>query len=278
MISESIKAQIRTLWKGSNPSEESCGVIAEDHAIPCQNLALAPGSVDKEYYEKKGLPVPPTRDEDFILAIPSGVKAEAIWHVHYTDLMPGELSFGDIEKCKFNRNQLPYILYRPKFDEHTPECWDYYDPKLANPFPLTNTKDPATLDFYLGWHFIWGRSDCFALVRCYFLGKLGIDIGDFKRPDRNARRTFPQPEYVAPWKAEENGFVRIPRGEVVRINDVVEIAQKGGSNANHIAVIIDDTAMQMLHSPGRGDVSKVEVYSDYWQSRTVNHFRHKNFA
>lgn len=258
MIPDSIKRQIRE-FHAANPTQENCGVIAEGHAIPCKNMAIDPS-------------------EDFMLTLPGGVNAETIWHSHCRDTQPGELSFEDIERCKFQRSQIPYLLYRPAFDEHTPECWDYFDPRSPNPFPLTNHKDPNTLDFYLGWRFVWGRSDCFALVRCYFLGKLGIDIGDFKRPDYKARRTFPQPEYVAPWKAEENGFVRVPRGEAVRTNDVVEIAQKGGVNANHIAVIVDDVAMQMLHNPNLRDLSNVETYSDYWQSRTVNHFRHRNFS
>lgn len=258
MIPDSIKRQIRE-HHAANPSEENCWIIAEDHAIPCPNLAN-------------------DKSEDFVLALPGGVMPEVVWHSHCKDTQPGELSFTDIERCKFNRNQLPYGLYRPSFDEHTPECWDYFDPKSPNPFPLLNTKNPDSLDFYLGWRFIWGRSDCFALVRCYFLGILGIDIGDFKRPERNQRRTFPQPEYIAPWKAEEHGFVRIQRGEAVRTNDVIEIAQKGGVNANHIAVIVDDVAMTMLHSPSRLEVSRTEMYSQHWQSRTVNHFRHKNFA
>lgn len=258
MLTDSLKSQIRE-HHAANPTEENCGIIAEGHAVPCKNLASDPS-------------------QDFVLVLPGGVQPDAIWHSHCTDTQPGELTFTDIERCKFNRNALPYLLHRPEFDEHTPECWDYYDPKSPNPFPLTNTKNPNTLDFYLGWRFIWGRSDCFALVRSYFLGMLSIDIGDFKRPDRTARRTFPQPEYVAPWKAEENGFVRVPRGEVVRTNDVVEIAQYGGVNANHIAVITDDVAMMMLHNPDKKNVSTTEMYTDYWQSRTVSHFRHRNYS
>lgn len=250
MLTDSIKEQIR-IHALSRPNEEVCGIIVDGQAIALPNIA-------------------PDRSNDFACVIDR--KADAIYHSHCSDMMAGELSLEDIERCKSQRDKLPYILYHSVFD-----VFDLYNPTSPNPFPLTLKGDPSTLDFYTGWRFVWGRSDCFGLIRSYFLGMHGLDIGDFRRPTRKEQRTFPQPDYVPAWNGEKNGFVLMPRGETIRNYDVIEIAQRGGTNSNHIAVIVNDTGMQMLHSPSLKDVSKVELYGDFWQSRTTKHFRHKNF-
>ncbi|NEP57684.1 MAG: C40 family peptidase, partial [Symploca sp. SIO2G7] len=126
---------------------------------------------------------------------------------------------------------------------------------------------------YLNWRFVWGRSDCFALIRCYFLGVLGIDIGDFRRPSSDG---FPTIGWLTPWKAEKHSFVQMPAGTPVRKHDIIQIALKGGREPNHIGVIVNAERMQMLHNVSAEYTSQVGLYGSYWQTRTTHIFRHES--
>lgn len=251
VLTNSVKEAIAS-HASAYPNEEVCGVIIDGKAHRLPNTAT-----DKANHFQLDL--------SGIVFVP-----EAVYHTHWSDNQPGELSLDDIEMCRFCPEKLPYILYHTSFDE-----WDYYDPSVPNPFPLKMKGDPATLDFYLGWRFVWGRSDCFELVRCYYLGLLGIDIGNFRRPDPT---DFPTPNWLTPWKANENGFVAVPDGSPVQKHDVIQMALKGGKDPNHIGVIVDAERMTLLHNISADYTSQTGLYGNYWQQRTTHVFRHESLV
>lgn len=254
-------------------NKEGCGLITKnDGLIFCNNTHKNP----EENFE-------------YNPGIITGLSASdivCVWHSHIKDTAPAHLSFVDLEASRgFGKcpDKFPYLVYHTIFDQ-----WDYYDPDLANPYPFSSyypkpsklalSDDPTNWGYYAGMPFMWGRTDCFGLIRHYFIGVLGIDIGDFRRPPIENQDNFPSVGWISPWKGEENGFEIMPKGVDLRLHDVFEIAQSGGKEPNHIAVCVDAPRMQILHNPGiiTSNLANVEFYGKHWQSRTVKHLRHKN--
>lgn len=255
--------------------KEPCGIITKDfNYIHCQNQHPDP----KNYFAFNPGLITDLKSEDILL----------VWHSHISDTSPSYLSFQDLEASRgFGQcpEKYPYLLYHTVFKE-----WDYYDSDCANPFPLSPyspkpsklamSDDPSNWLFYVGMPFVWGRTDCFGIIRHYFLGVLGIDIGDFKRPSEEEQQKFPFVGWVNPWNYEENNFELMPKGEDLRTHDVLEIAQNGGKESNHIAVVVDSTRMQILHNPGiiTSNKANVEFYGKHWQARTTKHLRHRSLC
>ena len=273
LFSIETKDRIKELSRiAASRQEEACGLVLKTgNVVQCFNesenkadgFAISPG---KYGIEKSAI--------------------AAVWHSHWRDSDPAYLSFGDLEASRgfgMSPDRFPYLLYHTTFDE-----WDYYDPSLPNPFPFSpfaprpskyaESEDSSDWRFYIGMPFVWGRSDCFGLIRHYFLGK-NIEIGDFRRPTITQQDNFPPRDWTSPWNAEENGFIEL-KGEPIQQHDVFEIAQGGGKESNHIAVVVDVPGMIMLHSPGimSGNISVLEFYSNHWKYRTTKHLRHKNYA
>lgn len=254
-------------------NKEACGIITKDfkfyfcenqHSDPENNFSFNPALITKLTADDIGI----------------------IFHSHIVDTQPSYLSFADLEASRgygLCPEKYPYLLYHTVFKD-----WDYYDSCLGNPYPLSPyapkpskmalSDDSKRWEFYVGLPFVWGRTDCFGVIRHYFLGVLGLDIGDFKRPGEDVQKDFPNATWVNPWNYQKNGFEQMPLGEGLRQHDILEIAQTGGKESNHIAVVVDAVNMQILHSPGviTANVSNVEFYGKHWQSRTTKHLRHKS--
>jgi hypothetical protein len=257
----------------ANNQKESCGIITKDFDyIHCDNQHLEPNN----YFAFNPGLIKGLKSEDILL----------VWHSHILESSPSFLSFQDLEACRgFGKSpdKYPYLVYHTLFNE-----WDFYDSMSPNPYLLSPYKpkpskmalsdDPKRYDFYMGLPFVWGRTDCFGVIRHYFLGVLGLDIGDFRRPTEEEQKNFPGGDWINPWDYSKNNFELMPRGEDIRLHDVFEIAQNGGKESNHIAVVVDAVNMQILHSPGiiTSNVSNVEFYGKHWQVRTTRHLRHKS--
>ncbi|NES83318.1 MAG: hypothetical protein F6K10_18975 [Moorea sp. SIO2B7] len=250
-LTEYIKKQI-AIAAEEKPDEEVCGVIVNGKIIKLHNLH----SDKANHYQI---------DISKLTTIP-----DAVYHSHCHDHQSSHFSIDDIESCKSIPEKIPFVLYHTSFKE-----WDLYDPISPNPFPLTNNKDFKKLDAYIGWRFLWGRSDCFALVKSYFQGILAIDIGDFRRPEFDG---FPVPEWLVPWDAIAHGFCEIPRGTSVQKHDIIQIALRGGKQPNHIAVITNAERMEMLHILGFDYPSAIATYGKEWQRRTTKIFRHQQLV
>jgi hypothetical protein len=193
-------------------------------------------------------------------------QIRAIWHTHWSDSHPGHLTSDD---CWMSHgpNKLPIALYHSGF-----QCWDYYEPLCSNPWPLNGRGTyGGEIDSYTGWPFVWGRADCFALIRCYLLGAIGKDIGEWKRP---LLENFPHSEWsCTAWDRAANGLVEVD--DRIRQHDILEIAQGGGREPNHLAIVISVTEGQVkiLHNMGERYVSAADDYGGYWRARTVRRLR-----
>ena len=166
------------------------------------------------------------------------------------------MTYPDIATSQ--RSQLPIAMYHSQF-----QVWDYYEPNNPNPFPLSRPDfDPKDINSYVGWTSHWGRSDCFALIRCFYLGMFGIDVGEFSRPSLD---NFPTEDYVCP--CEGSNFPTISKHDKIKDYDAVGIALKGGLNANHAGIILPNN--MLLHAPSVGHCSKVEMFGKYWLNRTI---------
>lgn len=254
--------------------KEACGIITKDFKfIYCTNQHPDPSN-----YFAFNPALASLTPEDIAI----------VFHSHISETSPAYLTFQDLEASRgFEQcpEKYPYLLYHTVFKE-----WDYYDSGVANPYPLSPydpkpsklalSDDPTRWEFYVGLPFVWGRTDCFGLIRHYFFGALGVDIGDFKRPTFEQQKEFPYIGWVSPWRGEDNGFELMPKGEELRLHDVLEIAQNGGKESNHIAVVVDAPRMQILHNPGiiTSNIANMEFYGKHWQARTTKHLRHKSLC
>lgn len=221
--------------------KEQCGIIVNNSAIaltnhhedPCNHFHLSP----EELY--------PYQD-----------NIQALFHTHCREFHDGYLSYNDIRTAQMS--SLPIVLYHTMF-----ETWDYYDPSDSNPFPLEILDfEPKNIQSYVGIYSRWGRSDCFAIARSFYLGMFGIDIGEFSRC---SAENFPLDDYVCPWHGLD--FPTIEKHEELREYDALAIAIKGGLQPNHVAILLPGN--MILHSPLLDGMSKVESYGNFWRKRTL---------
>lgn len=247
LLTDKIKSKIlRAISICCNPLDklterEQCGIIVNGEAIalenkhsdPCNHFHLSP----QDLY--------PYQD-----------NIQAIFHTHCQNEHSGWLSYDDVRSAQMSA--LPIIVYHTSFD-----CWDYYDPGNPNPFPAINPNcDPHDINSYVGVPSQWGRSDCFAIARSFYLGKFNIDIGEFPRSDY---ATFPQCDYKCPWDGKD--FPTVSKHEPFKVYDALAIATRGGVNPNHVAILLPDN--MILHSPLLGELSKIEIYGNFWRNRTI---------
>ena len=185
-----------------------------------------------------------------------------IWHSHYKDDQPGEFTHSDLNLS--HQTKIPILLYHAGFNE-----WDYYEPLNPNPWPLKPSAfAPDNIEFYTNWRFSWGRSDCFSLVRRYFLGMHNKSIKEFHRP--NPEETFNTSwDANQHWSYTDNGFEAMPHGSTPQNNDIFGVALRGGKNINHLAVMVDATQNLILHNIGKNRRSRIDRYDDSWRKLVV---------
>jgi proteasome lid subunit RPN8/RPN11 len=251
LISDAIKSAIIAHAHAVAPNE-ACGVIIDnDLAIACRNIADNP-------------------EQDFKLAPADYAKActqgtiTALYHSHPHADHPDTFTFADISSCQAAK--LPYILY------HVPTGgWDYYDPSDINPYLLQLIGHlPTDHEFYLGRQYVWGRSDCYNLLRDYMKGMLGIEMGLF------ARTSDPQEWKKPGWNRyveglPGEGFVQVKDGSL-KLHDVLLFALDG-KTAHHAGILVNETRMWFIqHLQGR--LSERSVYGGFWQDRLHSVWRH----
>lgn len=251
VITNSIKTQIKSAVIGSD--EEKCGIVVNDEVITLNNIHDDP----KNHF---------TIAANDLAMFDYG-EISAIWHTHHKDTQSAYFTYTDIELA--HQSQKPIILYHSGFD-----LWDYYEANNPDPFPLEKKlHTPQELEFYLNTRFHWGRSDCFAIVRRYLLGVVGIDIGEFTRTQLD---NFPPDDYDCPWSMDK--FNLLPLGTQPQLHDMFGVALKGGKKVNHAMVMVKPVENIIFHSPSDSSVSKVEQYADYWRKRTILHGRLKELC
>jgi proteasome lid subunit RPN8/RPN11 len=246
ILTNDIKTSIINVINLENQDKEQCGIIVNNTAIPLTN----------KHHEA---------ENHFWISFqdlkPYQEEIQGVYHTHCKDFHQGILSYDDIRMAQ--TTGLPIILFHP-----CSNSWDFYNPKNPNAFPLINTNFiPKDIQSYNGVMSWWGRSDCFALARSFYLGMFGIDIGEFHRiPEEifNPRDY----NYQCPW-IDENGhkYQTIQWYEPLKIYDLLAIAIRGGTNANHVAVMLPNN--MILHAPQINEQSRIEIYGDFWRKRTL---------
>jgi proteasome lid subunit RPN8/RPN11 len=246
------------------PDSEVCGFLIKraDGEIECiesDNTALNPKTgfkIDRQLFDKEG---------------ESG-QVLALYHSHWADWHSAELSVEDIRQSK--KLGIPYLLYHP-----IEKIWDYYDPNSLDPFPLVESiceSSPTSIDFYLGWRWVWARADCYTLMRHYYRGLLNIDLPDFDRaptPEEQLTGTWDRFAEAMP----AIGFVPVDSGEPLRDHDLL-LMRMNGEVTHHCGIITNAEKPEFIHHLAYPRVSDRRMYGAYWKEITVQRLRWKEFA
>lgn len=196
----------------------------------------------------------------------------ALYHSHWADWSAAELSVEDIRQSK--KSGIPYLLYHP-----IEKTWDYYDPHNLDPFPLVENiceASSTSLDFYLGWRWVWARADCYTLMRHYYKGLLGVELPDFDRA------STPEEQLTGNWDRFSEampsiGFVPVEHTTPLQDHDLL-LMRMNGHIAHHCGVITSAKTPEFIHHLAYPRVSEKRVYGAYWREVTVQRLRWKEFV
>lgn len=127
-----------------------------------------------------------------------------------------------------------------------------------------------------GRQFLFGVLDCFRLVRDFYERELAIALPDFEREQDFWLTTEARsPRNLVHEHLAEAGFDLVNDGGGPRRGDVLLMRIQSLDIDNHLGVFLGDS--RFLHSqPGR--LSKVDVWGDAWQRRTMGIARHRSLA
>jgi hypothetical protein len=116
--------------------------------------------------------------------------------------------------------------------------------------------------------FLIGKNDCLSLFREFYRDNFGLDVTNYARPKNwrsdkldlirllYEREGF---EMITDWKASD-----------LRPGDLLCMCI-GQGNPNHFAIVVEDS--QILHHL-ENQLSKVEVFRDFWRNCTAFVLRH----
>ena len=191
--------------------KESCGLLIEikgkEKYFPCKNLST---------YSQQCFIIDPN---DFIKAEESG-NILAVIHSH--PVTPPIASQADKISCE--NSELPWHIVNPKTEQ-----WGYYEPSGYKP-PL------------IGRHWVWGISDCWALVRDWYKETKGIVLRDWDRP------TTPE-EFIADPMFERcawrTGFRQLRPEEKLQNGDLLFMSIMA-TGLNHVAIFLDGDVLHHL--------------------------------
>ena len=191
--------------------KESCGLLLEikgkEKYFPCKNLST---------YSQQCFIIDP---DDFVKAEDTG-KILAVIHSHPTTQPIA--SQADMISCE--DTNLPWHIVNPKTEQ-----WGYYEPSGYKP-PL------------IGRHWVWGVTDCWALVRDWYKETKGIILRDWERP-------ITPEEFIADPMFERcawrTGFRQLRPEEKLENGDLLFMSILT-SGLNHVAIFIDGDVLHHL--------------------------------
>jgi len=191
--------------------KESCGLLIEikgkEKYFPCKNLST---------YSQQCFIIDP---DDFVKAEESG-NILAVVHSH--PVTPPIASQADKISCE--SSELPWHIVNPKTEQ-----WGYYEPSGYKP-PL------------IGRHWVWGITDCWALVRDWYKETKGIILRDWDRP------TTPE-EFIADPMFERcawrTGFRQLRPEEKLQNGDLLFMSIMA-TGLNHVAIFLDGDVLHHL--------------------------------
>ena len=191
--------------------KESCGLLIEikgkEKYFPCKNLSN---------WSNQCFIIDPV---DYAKAEDNG-KILAVIHSHPTTQPIA--SQADMISCE--DTNLPWHIVNPKTEQ-----WGYYEPSGYKP-PL------------IGRHWVWGVTDCWALVRDWYKETKGIVLRDWERP-------ITPEEFIADPMFERcawrTGFRQLRPEEKLENGDLLFMSILT-SGLNHVAIFIDGDVLHHL--------------------------------
>ena len=215
--------------------KEACGLLlnirGKERYYPCRNLSM-------------------TDHQCFILDPEDYVKADnagdivAIFHSHPINL-PNP---SDADRVSCESSGLPWYIVNPNTEQ-----WAYLEP--------CGYKAPL-----LGRQWVWGLTDCWALVRDWYKEVKNIQLKDWDRP------ITPEEFYKNPLFeecAETTGFRKLKYDEALQNGDVLAMSILG-KGLNHVAIFIDGDVLHHLTDR----LSCIEPYSEWLQKCTGARYRY----
>ena len=191
--------------------KESCGLLIEikgkEKYYPCKNLSN---------WSNQCFIIDPI---DYAKAEDTG-KILAVIHSHPTTQPIA--SQADMISCE--DTNLPWHIVNPETEQ-----WGYYEPSGYNP-PL------------IGRHWVWGVTDCWALVRDWYKETKGIILRDWERP-------ITPEEFIADPMFERcawrTGLRQLRPEEKLENGDLLFMSILT-SGLNHVAIFIDGDVLHHL--------------------------------
>ena len=191
--------------------KESCGLLIEikgkEKYYPCKNLSN---------WSNQCFIIDPV---DYAKAEDNG-KILAVIHSHPTTQPIA--SQADMISCEDTK--LPWHIVNPKTEQ-----WGYYEPSGYKP-PL------------IGRHWVWGVTDCWALVRDWYKETKGIVLRDWERP-------ITPEEFIADPMFERcawrTGFRQLRPEEKLENGDLLFMSILT-TGLNHVAIFIDGDVLHHL--------------------------------
>ncbi len=215
--------------------KEACGLLlnirGKERYYPCRNLSM-------------------TDHQCFILDPEDYVKADnagdivGIFHSHPINL-PNP---SDADRVSCEASGLPWYIVNPNTEQ-----WAYLEP--------CGYKAPL-----LGRQWVWGLTDCWALVRDWYKEVKNIELKDWDRP------ITPEKFYENPLFeecAETTGFKKLKYDEALQNGDVLAMSILG-KGLNHVAIFIDGDVLHHLTDR----LSCIEPYSEWLQKCTGARYRY----
>ena len=220
---------------------ESCGLLlnvkGKERYYPCQNLSIS-------------------GYQEFILNPEDYVKADNIGQItaiiHSHPINPPTPSQADLVSCE--KSNLPWYIVNPKTEE-----WSYLEPN--------GYKAPI-----LGRQWVWGITDCWALVKDWYKEEKDIDL------IMGARTVTPEEFNQNPYTKENGdghnfllqaGFRLLEPNEKLENGDVLLMSILG-NGLNHAAIFLNGDVLHHLSDR----LSCIEPYSEWLLKCTGGRYRY----
>ena len=215
--------------------KESCGLLVEikgkEKYFPCKNLSN---------WSNQCFILDPV---DYAKAEDNG-KILAVVHSHPTT-QPNP-SQADMISCE--DSNLPWHIVNPKTEQ-----WGYYEP--------SGYKAPL-----IGRHWVWGVTDCWALVIDWYKQEKNIELWDYERP-------ITPEEFIKNPVFEKylpsRGFKLLEPNEPLINGDVLAMSILT-AGLNHVAIFLDGDVLHHLADR----ISCKEPYNEWLQKCTGGRYRY----
>ena len=215
--------------------KESCGLLlnirGKERYYPCKNLSIT---------DHQCFIIDP---EDYIKADNTGNIIVVVHSHHITPPTPSQA-----DKISCEDSNLPWYIVNPKTEQ-----WAYLEPCGYKP-PL------------LGRQWVWGITDCWALVIDWYKQEKNIELLDYERP-------ITPEEFIKNPVFEKylpsRGFRLLSSSEPLINGDVLAMSILG-NGLNHVAIFLDGDVLHHLTDR----LSCKEPYSEWLLKCTGGRYRY----